>query len=77
MVYRPTARVLTVLELLQAHDRMTGAELVRRLEVDIRIVRKMISGRRSISLGCAMAMRLIWAQGQVPSPCSLRSVAST
>ena len=35
MVYRPTARVLTVLELLQAHDRMTGAELVRRLEVDI------------------------------------------
>jgi hypothetical protein len=29
MVYRPTARVLTVLELLQAHGRMTGAELAR------------------------------------------------
>jgi alkanesulfonate monooxygenase SsuD/methylene tetrahydromethanopterin reductase-like flavin-dependent oxidoreductase (luciferase family) len=77
VVYRPTARVLTVLELLPAHDRMTGAELVRRLEVDIRTVRKMISGRRSISSGCAMAMRLIWAQGQVPSPCGLRRMVET
>ncbi|GHO80368.1 transcriptional regulator [Ktedonobacter sp. SOSP1-85] len=42
MVYRPTARVLTVLELLQAHRRMTGAELARRLEVDIRTVRNYI-----------------------------------
>jgi hypothetical protein len=32
VVYRPTARVLTVLELLQSHERMTGAELARRLE---------------------------------------------
>ncbi len=39
MVYRPTARVLTVLELLQSHGRMTGAELARRLEVNIRTVR--------------------------------------
>ena len=42
MVYRPTARVLTVLELLQAHGRLTGAELARRLEVDIRTVRNYI-----------------------------------
>ncbi|HEV2238732.1 MAG TPA: YafY family protein [Ktedonobacterales bacterium] len=42
MVYRPTARVLTVLELLQAHGRMTGPELARRLEVDIRTVRKYV-----------------------------------
>ncbi|GCE14145.1 helix-turn-helix transcriptional regulator [Tengunoibacter tsumagoiensis] len=42
MVYRPTARVLTVLELLQAHGRMTGAELARRLEVNIRTVRDYI-----------------------------------
>lgn len=42
MVYRPTARVLTVLELLQAHGRLTGAELARRLEVDIRAVRNYI-----------------------------------
>jgi predicted DNA-binding transcriptional regulator YafY len=39
LVYRPTARVLTVLELLQSHGRMTGAELARRLEVHIRTVR--------------------------------------
>ncbi|GCE29962.1 transcriptional regulator [Dictyobacter alpinus] len=39
MVYRPTARVLTVLELLQSHGRMTGGELARRLEVNIRTVR--------------------------------------
>jgi predicted DNA-binding transcriptional regulator YafY len=42
LVYRPTARVLTVLELLQAHGRMTGAELARRLEVDIRTVRNYV-----------------------------------
>lgn len=42
MVYRPTARVLTVLELLQTHGRMTGAELARRLEVNIRTVRDYI-----------------------------------
>lgn len=42
MVYRPTARVLTVLELLQSHERMTGAELARRLEVDVRTVRNYV-----------------------------------
>ncbi|CAA9552224.1 MAG: Helix-turn-helix, type 11 [uncultured Thermomicrobiales bacterium] len=42
MVYRPTARVLTVLELLQAHGRLTGAALAERLEVDIRTVRSYI-----------------------------------
>ena len=42
MVYRPTARVLTILELLQSHERMTGAELARRLEVDVRTVRNYI-----------------------------------
>ena len=42
MVYRPTARVLTILELLQSHERMTGAELARRLEVDVRTVRNYV-----------------------------------
>jgi predicted DNA-binding transcriptional regulator YafY len=42
VVYRPTARVLTLLELLQSHDRMTGAELARRLEVDVRTVRNYV-----------------------------------
>lgn len=42
MVYRPTARVLTVLELLQSHGSMTGPELARRLEVNVRTVRDYI-----------------------------------
>src|SRR5258708_24799099 len=42
VVYRPTACVLTVLELLQSHGRLTGAELARRLEVDIRTVRNYV-----------------------------------
>lgn len=42
MVYRPTARVLTVLELLQSHGSMTGAELADRLEVDIRTIRNYV-----------------------------------
>jgi predicted DNA-binding transcriptional regulator YafY len=42
VVYRPTARVLTLLELLQSHERMTGAQLARRLEVDIRTVRNYV-----------------------------------
>jgi predicted DNA-binding transcriptional regulator YafY len=42
LVYRPTARVLTVLELLQSRGSMTGAELARRLEVDIRTIRHYI-----------------------------------
>jgi predicted DNA-binding transcriptional regulator YafY len=41
-VHRPTARVLTVLELLQAR-KMTGAELARRLEVDGRTVRRYVT----------------------------------
>ncbi|QBD76086.1 YafY family transcriptional regulator [Ktedonosporobacter rubrisoli] len=43
MVYRPTARVLTVLELLLSHGRMTGPDLARRLEVNIRTVRDYIA----------------------------------
>ncbi|WP_257454202.1 helix-turn-helix transcriptional regulator [Archangium lipolyticum] len=40
---RPTTRVLTVLELLQTHGRMSGAELARRMEVDRRTVRRYIA----------------------------------
>ncbi|MFC5745411.1 helix-turn-helix transcriptional regulator [Actinomadura rugatobispora] len=36
----PTTRILTMLELLQANQRMGGAELARRLEVDERTVRR-------------------------------------
>lgn len=41
-MYHPTTRVLAVLELLQSYGRMTGAELARRLEVDIRTARRYI-----------------------------------
>lgn len=41
-MYHPTSRVLTVLELLQSHEEMSGAEIARRLEVDPRTVRRYI-----------------------------------
>lgn len=36
----PTTRVLAMLELLQAHHRLTGPQLAARLEVDVRTVRR-------------------------------------
>lgn len=42
-MYHPTSRVLAVLELLQSHRRMTGAELARRLEVNGRTLRRYIT----------------------------------
>src|SRR5919205_3706811 len=42
-MYHPTTRVLTVLELLQALPRLSGAELAERLEVDRRTVRRYVS----------------------------------
>jgi len=43
MVYRPTARVLSVLEMLQANGHLSGNELAARLEVDVRTVRRYIT----------------------------------
>jgi predicted DNA-binding transcriptional regulator YafY len=42
-MYHPTSRVLAVLELLQSHRRMTGAELAQRLEVNARTLRRYIT----------------------------------
>ncbi len=42
-MYHPTTRVLTVLELLQSHRRMTGAELAERTEVNVRTMRRYIT----------------------------------
>ena len=42
-MYHPTTRVLTVLELLQSHQRMSGSELAARLEVDTRTARRYIT----------------------------------
>jgi predicted DNA-binding transcriptional regulator YafY len=42
-MYHPTTRVLTVLELLQAHQRLSGPQLAARLEVSERTVRRYIT----------------------------------
>jgi predicted DNA-binding transcriptional regulator YafY len=39
----PTTRVLAVLELLQSHTQMSGAEIARRVEVDPRTLRRYIA----------------------------------
>ncbi len=41
-MYYPSTRLFSVLELLQAHPRLTGAEIAERLEVDGRTVRRYI-----------------------------------
>lgn len=42
-MYFPTTRVLTILELLQSRERMSGPELAARLEVDTRTIRRYIT----------------------------------
>ncbi|MEM9954919.1 MAG: YafY family protein [Chloroflexota bacterium] len=42
-MYSPTARLLAVLELLQSNKRMSGTEMARRLEVDVRTIRRYIT----------------------------------
>lgn len=42
-MYQPATRVLTVLELLQTHGRLSGPELAARLEVDVRTVRRYVT----------------------------------
>ncbi|HEY0601805.1 MAG TPA: YafY family protein [Herpetosiphonaceae bacterium] len=41
-MYSPTTRLLTVLELLQSYKQMSGPEMARRLEIDVRTVRRYI-----------------------------------
>lgn len=41
-MYHPTTRLLTILELLQAHGQMSSSQLAARLEVDARTVRRYI-----------------------------------
>lgn len=43
VLYHPTTRVLTVLELLQSHGQLTGAQLAARLEVDARTARRYVA----------------------------------
>ena len=63
-MYHPTTRVLTILELLQAHQQLSGPELARRLEVSTRSVRQYITQLQDLgipieaSYGCHGGYRL-------------------
>ncbi len=41
-MYHPTTRVLAVLELLQTHGRLSGADIATRLGIDVRTVRRYV-----------------------------------
>ncbi len=49
-MYDPIMRVLTVLEVLQARDHVTGAELAERLEVDLRTVQRYVVRLKDLSI---------------------------
>jgi predicted DNA-binding transcriptional regulator YafY len=49
-MYDPIMRVLTVLEILQARDHVTGTELAERLEVDLRTVQRYIVRLKDLSI---------------------------
>ena len=49
-MYDPIMRVLTVLEILQARESVTGAELAERLEVDLRTVQRYIVRLKDLSI---------------------------
>jgi len=52
-VYQPTTRVLAVLELLQAHGQLSGAELAARLEISRRTVRRYITTLQDLGIPVA------------------------
>jgi predicted DNA-binding transcriptional regulator YafY len=53
MTYHPTSRVLTVLELLQSHSTLSGAQIAARLEVDTRTVRRYIAMLQDLGIPVA------------------------
>lgn len=49
-MYDPSMRVLTVLELLQAHEEVSGADLARRLEVSPRTVQRYVARLQDLGI---------------------------
>ena len=52
-MYDPSMRVLTVLELLQTHGRMSGADLAGRLEVSVRTVQRYVARLQDLGIPVA------------------------
>ena len=52
-MYDPSMRVLTVLELLQSHGRLSGAELAGRMEVSVRTVQRYIARLQDLGIPVA------------------------
>src|SRR5437660_11950310 len=50
VMYHPTSRVLTVLELLQSRPSISGPELATRLEMDVRTVRRYITHLQDVGI---------------------------
>lgn len=50
LMYDPIMRVLTVLEILQARDHVSGGELAARLEVNLRTVQRYIARLQDLSV---------------------------
>src|SRR5215472_1551274 len=50
LMYHPTSRVLTVLELLQARSSTTGPELAARLEMVVRTIRRYITHLQDVGI---------------------------
>jgi predicted DNA-binding transcriptional regulator YafY len=49
-MYDPVMRVLTVLEMLQTHDHVSGAQLAEHLEVDLRTVQRYIVRLKDLNI---------------------------
>ncbi len=49
-MYSPTTRLLTLLELLQSHQSLSGVELSEKLEVDVRSVRRYVTMLRDMGI---------------------------
>ena len=52
-MYDPSMRVLTVLELLQTHGRLSGGELAARLEVSVRTVQRYVARLQDLGIPVA------------------------
>lgn len=49
-MYQPTSRLLAVLELMQAHPRISGADIAARLGVELRTVRRYIAALEGMGI---------------------------